>query len=278
MLNGESTKTRGGGRYYDPHTGIGVLLDGMELPSLRIHECGVTVLDKSWNHNGVRSPFWRAYFNPDSGAAVRVADRWLPLGPSRLVILPEDSLFDCRCQGSVRHFWIHFSVPIMGNSPPLWSDKLQATEAAFWHSLHQLAKMGGSPHRLRHACAAALMQEFSKMEEGFPPLQSEKMKRIHTWMEGRTHSPPSLEEMAAHAGMSRRSFLRWFFSETDGTPVAHLRRIRIREACRLLRFENGSLEEIAEATGFANRHHFTRAFKAGTGMGPAAFRQANSGR
>ena len=95
-------------------------------------------------------------------------------------------------------------------------------------------------------------------------------------MESWTDAPPSLEEMAAHAGMSRRSFLRWFASETGSTPVAYLRHSRIRDACRLLRFGTGSVEEIAEATGFANRHHFTRAFTAETGMGPAAFRRANS--
>jgi transcriptional regulator GlxA family with amidase domain len=78
--------------------------------------------------------------------------------------------------------------------------------------------------------------------------------------------------------MSRRSFLRWFSEEIGETPMAWLRRIRIREACRLLRFGNQSLDEIAEATGFADRHHFTRVFTAMTGMGPAAFRRASPAR
>jgi|GEM_PF-6487603 len=33
------------------------------------------VVDKHWSHHGVRSPFWRAYYNPDKGAAVRVAGK-----------------------------------------------------------------------------------------------------------------------------------------------------------------------------------------------------------
>jgi AraC-like DNA-binding protein len=277
MSRSAPTDTRKGGRYFDPHTGIGVLLDGTELPSLRIHECGATVLDKSWNYQGVRSPFWRAYFNPDAGAAVSISGKWMSLVPSRLMILPEDSLFDCRCRGNTRHFWIHFSLPIAGDPQPPWSRNLDADGVSLWHSLYQLAGQGGTAHRLRHACAAALMLEFGKKEGEFPPARSEKLKRILSWMESRTHAPPSLEEMAAHAGMSRRSFVRWFASEAGGTPVAYLRRIRIREGCRLLRFGKGSLEGIAEATGFADRHHFTRAFTAATGMGPAAFRRANSG-
>lgn len=277
MVRGTSKEPSGEGRYFDPHTGIGVLLDDMELPSLRIHECGATVLGKNWNYQGVRSPFWRAYFNPDAGASVRVAGKWLSLGPTRLMILPEDSLFDGKCRGDTRHFWIHFSLPIAGDPPLPWSSKLQPNEQSIWHSLYLMAEKGGSTHRLRHACAAALLQEFGKKEEGYPLARSEKLRRIHAWMESWIHTPPSLEQMAAHAGMSRRSFLRWFSAETGGTPVAYLRRIRIREACRLLRFGNGSIEEIAEVTGFVDRHHFTRAFTVETGMGPAAFRRANSG-
>ncbi|MFZ4778358.1 MAG: helix-turn-helix domain-containing protein [Terrimicrobiaceae bacterium] len=276
MVGRTSKEIRGGGRYFDPHTGIGVQMDGMELPSLRIHECGATVLGMSWNHHGVRSPFWRAYFNPDAGASVRVEGKWLALGPSRLVIVPEDTLFDCKCQKSARHFWMHFSYPLAGDPPPVWSGKLKASERALWHSLYELTNKKSSSHRLRHACAGALMQEFGKMEESLPPARSEKLRRIHAWMENGICTPPSLEEMATHAGMSRRSFLRWFSNETGETPVAYLRRIRIREACRLLRFGIRSVDEIAEATGFADRYHFTRAFTAVTGMGPAAFRRANS--
>ncbi|MGH7944675.1 MAG: helix-turn-helix domain-containing protein [Opitutaceae bacterium] len=34
-----------------------------------------------------------------------------------------------------------------------------------------------------------------------------------------------------------------------------------------------SVEEIAAATGFANRHHFTRVFAATTGTDPGAYRK-----
>jgi len=93
------------------------------------------------------------------------------------------------------------------------------------------------------------------------------------WFERSLRNPPSLDEMAARAHMGHRSFLRWFQRETGCTPVTFLTRRRIREACRLLRFGPDSIEQIAEATGFANRHHFTRAFSAQTGRGPSAFRK-----
>lgn len=275
MVRGTLKEPSRGVGYFDPHTGSGVLLGDVGVHALRIHECGAMVVDKHWSHHGVRSPFWRAYHNPDKGAAVRVAGKWIPLGPSHVVIVPEDTLFDCKCQKSPRHFWVHFSYPLAGDPPPVWSGKLNASEQALWHSLYELTNKKTSTHRLRHACAGALMQEFGKMEASLPPVRSEKLRRIHAWMENGIRTPPSLDEMAAHVAMSRRSFLRWFLNETGETPVAYLRRLRIREACRLLRFGKQSVDEIAEATGFANRYHFTRAFNAVTGMGPAAFRRAS---
>jgi hypothetical protein len=67
--------SRKDGPYFDPHNGSGVLLGSVEVPALKIHECGAKVMDRHWIHHGVRSPFWRAYYNPDKGAAVRVAEK-----------------------------------------------------------------------------------------------------------------------------------------------------------------------------------------------------------
>jgi transcriptional regulator GlxA family with amidase domain len=47
---------------------------------------------------------------------------------------------------------------------------------------------------------------------------------------------------------------------------------RTKEACRLLAFSDQSIEEIANRTGFANRHHFSRAFARRMNRGPAAYR------
>ncbi len=259
----------------DDRANENVLLDDGEPPALQVHECNTQVIDRHWNHQSVRKPFWTAYFNPDEGAAVRLAGKWISLGPSRVVIIPEDTLYDCRCRGAVRHLWMIFSYPLAGETPSAWMGKLQPFEQELWHSLYKLANNTSSPHRLRHTCLAALIQEFGKKSQSSLSTGSEQLRHFHTWMKTRMATPPSLDEMAAHAGMSRRSFLRWFLAETGETPVAFQRRIRIREACRLLRFGDQSVDEIAEATGFADRHHFTRAFKAITGMGPAAFRRAS---
>ena len=53
--------------------------------------------------------------------------------------------------------------------------------------------------------------------------------------------------------------------------------LRLAEARRLLSATELAVGEIAEATGFANQFHFSRAFRRASGMTPSAYRRAHSG-
>ena len=234
-------------------------------------------MDESWNYRGVCSPFWRAYYNPDPGASVRSGGSYLPLRPDQVLVLPEEARYDCIPQAGVRHLWIHFSLEggrtAYTGGP--WEIPLDRNAAHFWKKLYDVVERARDPgvRVLRHDCSAALIAALGHIEDEGGTDASPRLQQILSWFERSLRNPPSLDQMAARAHMGRRSFLRWFQRETGCTPVTFLTRRRIREACRLLRFGPDSIEQIAEATGFANRHHFTRAFSAQTGRGPSAFRK-----
>ena len=65
---------------------------------------------------------------------------------------------------------------------------------------------------------------------------------------------------------------RMFRKHYDCTPGEYVRRLRIDFACRELSESDRSLVEIALAAGFAHQAHFSRVFKAQTGMTPSTFR------
>jgi AraC-like DNA-binding protein len=73
--------------------------------------------------------------------------------------------------------------------------------------------------------------------------------------------------------MSLNSFLILFQQETGLPPQAWFRRKRLEQACKRLHFSEVSIEEIAEASGFCDRYHFSRAFKNAYAIGPAEYRQ-----
>ncbi|MGK6312574.1 AraC family ligand binding domain-containing protein [Neorhizobium sp. DT-125] len=80
-----------------------------------------------------------------------------------------------------------------------------------------------------------------------------------------------LEELAAVAGLSRAHLIRAFRKEFHITPHSFLTDIRIRMARKRLR-EGGLPAEIALECGFADQAHFTRHFKARTGLTPGQYR------
>ena len=80
-----------------------------------------------------------------------------------------------------------------------------------------------------------------------------------------------LEELTDISGLSRAHLIRSFRKEYFITPHAFQTDIRIRQARRMLR-SGMSPADTALNCGFADQAHFTRHFKARTGVTPAAFR------
>jgi YesN/AraC family two-component response regulator len=78
----------------------------------------------------------------------------------------------------------------------------------------------------------------------------------------------TLDELAAHAEVSR-NHLSWEFTrETGETITDHLARLRVEDACRLLATTTLKVYEISEKVGYTNVEHFCRVFKRITGFSP----------
>lgn len=85
-----------------------------------------------------------------------------------------------------------------------------------------------------------------------------------------------LEDMARECGLSRTRFAHYCRLLTNATPAQHLRRLRLREAERLIREEpSRSLTEVAFACGFGSSQHFSAAYRAEFGVPPGRTRRAS---
>jgi AraC-like DNA-binding protein len=97
------------------------------------------------------------------------------------------------------------------------------------------------------------------------------MQRARDYLVENYASDIGLSELAAVAGLSRAHLIRAFRKEFHITPHAFLTDIRIRVARR--RLQSGEHPaEIALECGFADQAHFTRHFKARTGITPGQYR------
>src|SRR5436309_3146946 len=79
--------------------------------------------------------------------------------------------------------------------------------------------------------------------------------------------PPTLDELAAAAGMSPFALLRAFRAETGLPPHAYLNQLRVRLARQLLDAGLPPAQVAADA-GFADQPHLTRHFKRAVGVPP----------
>jgi AraC-like DNA-binding protein len=98
------------------------------------------------------------------------------------------------------------------------------------------------------------------------------LRAIHL-LETRFREPWTLNEIAAHAGISRARLAELFRQDT-GIPLhKFLTKVRVSQAEKLLRNSELPTESIALECGFATSQHFSRAFKLHTGLSPNRFRR-----
>ena len=83
----------------------------------------------------------------------------------------------------------------------------------------------------------------------------------------------SVGMVAKQVGLSRSQLFRAFKQVYGVSPCALIQRIRAEQARYMLLHTPFSLEQIAEACGYANASHFCVAFRRNCGLSPAVFRK-----
>ncbi|MGW4478029.1 GlxA family transcriptional regulator [Rhodococcus triatomae] len=83
----------------------------------------------------------------------------------------------------------------------------------------------------------------------------------------------SIDRLAAHARMSRRSFIRRFREATGSTPARWIQVQRLSRARHLLESSDRGIEVIARAAGFGSSATFRQKFAAEFGIPPSAYRR-----
>jgi AraC family transcriptional regulator len=122
------------------------------------------------------------------------------------------------------------------------------------------------------AIAARLFAEPSEPGADAKGLPSSQLERVVEYLHAHLPQRVDLAHLAALAGLSQSHFSRAFKASTGMAPYRWQLDARIRRAQTLLIDTNASLDDVAEATGFADAVHFGRTFRKLTGATPAAWR------
>jgi len=83
----------------------------------------------------------------------------------------------------------------------------------------------------------------------------------------------TIAQVAKQVGVSVNQLERLFRRTVGESPQRSLLRIRIEQACRLLRESHASMAEVAQACGFYDQAHFSHAFSDEMGCSPLTYRR-----
>lgn len=118
-----------------------------------------------------------------------------------------------------------------------------------------------------------LSRHYEKQDKGSQDNHLIHLAKSLSFMEDHYLEALSLDQIAAHSGISVRHLNRIFRSYYQTTPISYLHRLRLERACSLLKHSNFSITQISHESGFSDSNYFTRQFTKTYGMSPKAYRK-----
>jgi transcriptional regulator GlxA family with amidase domain len=98
--------------------------------------------------------------------------------------------------------------------------------------------------------------------------QNQRLAAVIELMEENIEDPLGLDELAGHAGLSKRQLSRLFRTHVGEPPLRHYLNLRLERARQLLRQSRMPVFEVGLACGFTSAPYFSRAYHARFGHPP----------
>lgn len=159
-----------------------------------------------------------------------------------------------------------------------WETRPIRQPASLIHAYRRVAQaflMAGSTQPIR--LKAAVLQLLATLLDdlaGKAGTSHETLAPVLDFIQAHYQMPElELADLAAEAGLSIHHFGRVFRQATGTTPIRYLRDLRLRQAQALLAGTDLRIGEIAEAVGYRDPLHFSRAFRDLTGHSPRQWRR-----
>ena len=246
------------------------------LHQIQILSCDLCDFTR-WELSDECAPFWRLYRHDKSGAEVNVAGKTIPILPGHITLVPPNTRFSSRLRNPVRQLFMHFLVEprFPMHTDAVFQFAANGAVADCCDEIVRLLEVDAAGMRVSLLGQILVSMALLELpEQKWSPRFEDS--RITDAVESIGRAYPAKvgnEALACAANMHPSAFIRLFRQCTGRTPLDYLMDMRLEEACTMLHFDDASLDEIAEKTGFGERGYFTRVFSRKMNCPPARYRR-----
>jgi AraC family transcriptional regulator, arabinose operon regulatory protein len=176
-------------------------------------------------------------------------------------------------QGSLASEWSGAEASCLPASP-----SSRASICSLFEELEWALDMGFSLMNLERG-AGALHHLLSVLRFDAQRTTScdDRIEEVLRFMEGNLQLRVGLGELAGRARYSVSHFVALFGERTGSSPLEFWKRLRMREACRLLDEGGFPVSEISFKLGFEDPLYFSRTFRNTMGVSPRAYASRDKG-
>lgn len=253
----------------------------MSISNIHIPPEAVKILSHSfrtyemWRFENYKVPYWKIFYNSKGISEVFFQEireqRRVSLPDSLIVLIPPDIGFSCYSSSSIEHFNLNFII----TGIPIVPDRHVYT-FPYTEEMKRKIEPFRKPLIDRDKPAVELiMSLLGPLEEKhFRPISGDvRIQETAVNIDRNMNIQISNSQLAQDAGMSVNGFARLFREETGMTLYNYQYQRRLSHGAVLLLYTRHPIGKIARLCGFADRFHFSKAFKKETDMTPVEYRR-----
>ncbi|QDU06882.1 AraC family transcriptional regulator [Gimesia aquarii] len=123
----------------------------------------------------------------------------------------------------------------------------------------------------RVAGVVGMMRDYQRAGLAIAPYL--EMQQVFDHIDDHFQREITVKELASLVELSTSQFQRRFRKLFNTSPASYINHVRIQSACRKLTSTTDTISHIAIQTGFYDHSHFSKVFKAYTGVSPTEYRR-----
>jgi AraC-like DNA-binding protein len=252
------------------------------LGALAVCNTGVQRCEGSYSWGpGVRDHYLIHYVISGKGS-YQAGGRTFALSAGDLFLTcPDESIF---YQADPRDPWEYCWVGFHGTEAKLLLDQTDLSEEtpvlrgvspdAYKQMMRIYESRGSLPHQAAFMTGTLYQLLAALMRDRRTPAArrgDDSVQQACEFIGNNLAMPITVEDIAAHVGLSRSRLYRLFMAELRLSPVQVLTQVRIRQACALLKRGDLSVKAVAASVGYENQLYFSRRFREVMGCSPTEF-------